>query len=389
MSKYLTVPQMKAEIERCLQCPNKPCQKACPVACCPQDFIAKAKAGDYEGAVQSICQNNPLGQTCGLICPDNFCMKACVRRNLDEAIRIPKLQATLLEKYRKNTKRQTPSPNGLSVAVMGAGPAGLAAAEKLSSWGYEVTIFEQEDKIGGALNLIPSSRLPFEVIKKDGDFILSSDLVKIYYGMKISSPQVLLCNFDAVIVATGEPNSLNLNIEGEDLLLTHLEYLKNPNKYATDGNVAIIGGGAVATDCAVTAKQLGATNVEMFVRRRLSDMRVSDREYQELLHYEIDITTMTSPEKVEQDGETLALLTARNELVDGKIVKLKDSVIRRKGFKYIIKAVGSRADKFVDSDKVFYAGDCKNGGSTIVEAIASGQQTAYKVHNYLTPQTEE
>lgn len=172
---YLTMPQMKAELERCLQCPGKPCQKACPVSCCPQEFIAKAGQGDFEGAVRSICANNPMGQTCGLICPEHFCMKACLRSHIDEPIRIPKLQATLLEKYRKNQKRETPAANGFSVAVMGAGPAGLAAAEKLSSDGYAVTIFERDAKIGGALNLIPDSRLPFEVIEKDGNFILSSE----------------------------------------------------------------------------------------------------------------------------------------------------------------------------------------------------------------------
>ena len=385
MSKklYLTVPQMKAEIERCLQCPNKPCQKACPVSCSPQEFIAKAKTGDFEGAVQTIGANNPMGQTCGLICPETFCMKACLRQQIDHPISIPKLQATILEKYRKDQKRPEVKANGYTVAIIGAGPAGLAAAEKLSSLGVEVTIFEKGQKIGGALNLIPKTRLPFEVIEKDGQYVLSSDLVKIFYGMTIASPQVLLCNFDAVVVATGEPHCQALNIKGEELVIPYMAYLENPSDYVSQGKIAVIGGGRVAIDCALTAKRQGASEVDMFVRRRLSDMRISSAEYLELIENEIDVTTMTSSKEVEEKDGKFYLYTIHNQFDEGKLVGQENSQIVRGGYDYIIKAIGSHADKFSEDERIFYAGDCKNGGSTIVEALASGQQTAYKVYDFL------
>ena len=86
---YLSKIQLKAELERCLNCPSKPCMSACPVNCSPQEFIAQAKSGYFEQAVETISRNNPMGQTCGLICPDKFCMKACTRSHIDFAVNIP------------------------------------------------------------------------------------------------------------------------------------------------------------------------------------------------------------------------------------------------------------------------------------------------------------
>ena len=386
---YLTSPQMKAEVDRCLQCPDKPCRKACPVSCSPQEFIAQAKKGDFEGAVQTICKNNPMGQTCGLVCPETFCMQACARKQVDYPIRIPRLQATILKKYRKAQKRPEIDSIGRSVAIIGAGPAGLAAAEKLSSLGVEVTLFEKNTKIGGALNLIPCARLPFEVIEKDGKYILSSDLVKIFYGMKIASPQVLLCNFDAVIVATGETHCQSLNIEGEDFILPYMDYLQHPEQYVTSDKVAVIGGGRVAVDCALTARRQGAAEVDLFVRRKLSDMKISTAEHLDLLEYEIDVSTMTSPQKVQEKDGLLYLYTCHNMFVDGQLSPQDHSQIIRGGYRYIIKAIGGQVEKFAEDERIFYAGDCKSGGSTIVEALASGQMAAQKVYQFLTEQEED
>lgn len=97
---YLTRAQLISELGRCLGCKSKPCMNACPVNCNPQEFIAKAKANDFAGAVETITRNNPMGQTCGLICPDKFCMQACTRAGIDFPINIPRVQATILEKYR-------------------------------------------------------------------------------------------------------------------------------------------------------------------------------------------------------------------------------------------------------------------------------------------------
>lgn len=384
---YLNKPQLQAELDRCLNCKNQPCMNACPVNCNPQEFINHAKNGNYKEAVKTITRTNPMGQTCGLICPDKFCMKACTRSRIDFAINIPKVQATILENYREKdeTEETVKQYNGKNIAVVGAGPAGMSAASALARHGYKITIYEASGEIGGALKMIPKSRLPHEVIEKDWDFIRHKGLITLQLKSSVSNPHQLLENgFDGVIVASGEPNCTALNIEGENDALSFMDYLGNPQKYQNAENVAVIGGGCVAVDCAFTARSNGAKNVEMFVRRKLSDMKITRTEYMELIDQKIDVTTMTSPVKIEPGNGKLSLYTCKNYFADDRLLPLPDTTIERKGFDLIIKAIGSFADRQNDTDKIIYAGDCKHGGSTIVEAIASGQTAAKILHEKLS-----
>lgn len=385
---YLTRAQLISELGRCLGCKSKPCMNACPVNCNPQEFIAKAKANDFAGAVETITRNNPMGQTCGLICPDKFCMQACTRAGIDFPINIPRVQATILEKYRTAESAAHPKlpANGKKVAVIGAGPAGIAATAELSRLGYRITLFEGFEKIGGALNLIPDKRLPFEVIAKDWSFIDDPDMIELRLNTPVNDPAALLeQDFDGVIVATGEPEGINLGIDGEEHAVSYLDYLRHPEHYAARDNIAVIGGGAVATDCALTAVNNGAENVEMFVRRRVSDMRVTGEERKSLLDAGVDLTTMTKIKKIGADGDYLTLYTAKNRFNRGKLEEIPDTTIARPGFSLVIKAIGSTAPRQPDTDRVIYAGDCKHGGSTIVEALASGKAAAYSLDEKLIP----
>ena len=388
-SLYLTKVQLKAELDRCLNCANKPCMNACPVNCSPQEFISHAKNGDFEQAVATITRNNPMGQTCGLICPDKFCMKACTRSRIDFAVNIPKVQATILENYRNpSAEAKAIRPNGRKVAVIGAGPAGLAAAAELGKQGYYVCLYEASDKIGGALNMIPDERLPYEVIAKDWSFIFNRDFITLYLTTKIGSPSDLFSQgFDGVIVATGEPNVTDLGIPGQEYAVSYMEYLHHPSKYETKGRVAVIGGGNVAADCAFAAAN-GAAQVEMFVRRRLADMRISQLEYLELLKREIDIMSMSSPEKIEKTADGYSLYIRKNRLTDGHWQPLANSTVELPGFSLIVTAIGSRADPKVNDERIIYAGDCKHGGSTIVEALASGRDAARLMESRLVMAAE-
>jgi dihydropyrimidine dehydrogenase (NAD+) subunit PreT len=359
--------------------------KACPVNCSPQEFINHAKNSNFDDAVKTITNNNLMGQTCGLICPDKFCMKACTRANIDFAVNIPKVQATILENYRiKKEDYSGASHNGMSVAIIGAGPAGIAAAPVLVNMGYKVAMFEASDKVGGALNMIPESRLPYNVIEKDWDYIFDEDYISLELNKKIDNLEELLAKFDGIIVATGEPNSISLNVPGEEHSISYKEYLLNPEKYKTDGKVAIIGGGNVAADCAFTAKINGASSIEMFVRRRLSDMKISKKEYMELIDYQVDISVLNSPQKIEKKGKTFSLFVGKNHFIDGKIEQVPNSTIELPSFSLIIKAIGSRADPKIENERIIYAGDCKHGGSTIVEAISSGRSAAVFLNAKLT-----
>ena len=375
---YLNKAQFEAELDRCLNCSSKPCMSACPVNCSPQEFIQHAKKGEYKEAVASICKNNPMGHTCGLICPDQFCMKACVRGKIDFPINIPLVQATLINKYREDMVDSALEPeNGKKIAIVGAGPAGMAAAWKLIKLGYAVKLFEKADKVGGALNLIPDYRLPYEVIEDDWNYINRIGKAEIEFNTQIDSPLELLNQgFDGVIMAIGEQNVIDLGVEGEENVVPYAEYLKNPEKFARAQKVGIIGGGNVAADCAMTAKNLGADMVTLFVRRKIFDMKVTKKEMQELLNRQIDLMTTTRVCKVERNGDKLDVYTLSTQPGEKGYEDIADSVVKRKNFDMIIKAIGSRAEKPIEHENIIYAGDCKIGGSTIVEAVASGLDAA-------------
>ena len=385
---YLNGPQLKAELRRCLNCKTQPCMKACPVNCHARDFIQAALNEHWDEAVAHIVVNNPMGQTCGLICPDKFCMKACTRSQIDFPINIPRVQATILNTHRVQPAFLSPVSKERHIAILGAGPAGIAATAKLAAEGYHVTLFEARHEIGGALNMIPQERLPHGIIEKDWSFVFDPRFVTLKLNTKISPPETLLSSgtppFDAMIVATGEPNCMALNIPGEALSVSYMDYLYHPERYQTHGYVAVIGGGNVAADCALTAQRQGAVSVEMFIRRRLADMRISKPEYLELLQHQINLNAMTSPEKIERRGPKLALFVRRN-FFDGETWHpLEHSTLELPYFDLIIRAIGSRADTNMANDpRIVYAGDCKTGGSTIVEALASGRRAADQVMDFL------
>ena len=387
MSKlYLNKPQLDAEIAKCLNCASKPCMTACPVNCSPQEFIQHAKAGEFTEAVQSICKNNPMGHTCGLICPDKFCMKACLRAKIDHPINIPLVQATLISKYRQDMTDTDRLPdNNKKIAIVGSGPAGMAAAWKLVKLGYSVKLFEKSDKVGGALNLIPDYRLPYEVIEDDWNYIKRIGKAEVEFRTQVDNPTELLDKgFDGVIMAIGEQNVIDLGVEGEENVVAYADYLRTPTAYEGAKKVGIIGGGNVAADCAMTAKQQGADTISVFVRRKIFDMKVTKKEMQELLDNQIDLVTTTRVCKVEKNADKLDIYTCSTQPGERGYVDIENSTIKREGFDLIIKAIGSRAEKPLDHSKIVYAGDCKIGGSTIVEAVASGLDSAKLLHSKLS-----
>lgn len=394
---YLTDAQLKSELSHCLQCKGKPCMKACPSNCSPADFIALAKNGtvqDIKKAALNILKSNPLGEMCGLTCPaDRFCMKVCLRQNLDNPVKIPAVQATILKKAREIRPHEYPpsvEPNGKNIAVVGAGPAGMAAVAVLARKGYSVTVLEASGEIGGAAKLIPDERLPLEVIKKDWEFIKSFGDIRLLKNTYVANPADLLKDgYDGVIYAVGTQKPTVMGIEGENFAIPFKAYLSSPDDYATKGNVAVLGGGAVAADCAVTAAHLGAQNVEMFVRRRIADMTLTGEDRQRLLDNYIDITGMTRVKKIIRTGNTFTLYTCKTRFNGKKLEDIPDTTVPRPDFTYVVMAVGAHADPKMQTERVLYAGDCDHGGSTVVEAVASGKNAAERLHTTLTGEMQE
>ena len=370
---YLTRAQLISELGRCLGCKSKPCMNACPVNCNPQEFIAKAKANDFAGAVETITRNNPMGQTCGLICPDKFCMQACTRAGIDFPINIPRVQATILEKYRTAESAAHPKlpANGKKVAVIGAGPAGIAATAELSRLGYRITLFESFEKIGGALNLIPDKRLPFEVIAKDWSFIDDPDMIELRLNTPVNNPAALLeQDFDGVIVATGEPEGINLGIDGEEHAVSYLDYLRHPEHYAARGNIAVIGGGHVGLEVAhFLCDSNKVTVVEMQKEVGVTIYRTARYKLLSLLA-ESGVEVLTEH----------AIAGVTDGAVELKKTDTGEVVTRPADI--VIMALGNRPDKSYEQqlkdafDKVVFVGDANKGG-TMADATLSAYENCW------------
>jgi NADPH-dependent glutamate synthase beta subunit-like oxidoreductase/dihydroorotate dehydrogenase/Pyruvate/2-oxoacid:ferredoxin oxidoreductase delta subunit len=396
----LTDAQFRSELERCLYCEEKPCQAACPADCSPADFIMAARVGersDYRRSGALILGANPLGWVCGVVCPDYFCMKACSRRTFDRPIDIPAVQATVMKKANEAglaTFKQA-DWNGKTVGVIGAGPAGLGAASVLVQRGYQVAIYEQRKRPGGMMHLIPDFRLHKQVVWADVAFLKSLGDIQFKTGQEIAEPEALLSKHDAVVVCAGLSEPIRLNIPGEEHLLSWQQYLENQKCInVRNKKVAILGGGAVATDCATTAKRGGALSVELIYRRKLEHMPLTSYERDMLLEHGIEISTCSKPlAVVHTTGRIKGLRLARLRLPRGKpprpesfVLNKKESPVFRE-FDVVISAIGSRPRlRQTKTRGLFYAGDMLLRSSTVVEAVASGKNAAWEADAYLRGQ---
>jgi dihydropyrimidine dehydrogenase (NAD+) subunit PreT len=278
---------------------------------------------DIQRAAAEIMSSNPLGGVCGLVCPDRFCMAACSRRKFDGSINIPKVQATLVEMAKRLggiPKFSTPALNGKKVAVIGGGPAGLGVASALGQLGYAVDIFESRESLGGMMNLIPNQRLDKEVVRSDIEFLLSLGTINAKTGVSVEDPKQLLTEgYDAVCVTTGLWKPIELGIENEDLAIKMVDLLSNKEAYTFGGRVAIIGGGATALDCAITAKERGAAHVELFMLEKLSEMPLTANERQELIDNDIEVNGRIRLTRIQTDGRNVSgIETKKVELPEGQ-----------------------------------------------------------------------
>jgi dihydropyrimidine dehydrogenase (NAD+) subunit PreT len=393
----LTDAQLRAELNRCEYCEEKPCKDACPADCSPADFIMAARVGgksDYRRAGALIMGSNPLGWVCGVVCPDYFCMKACSRRTFDQPINIPAVQASVMKRaYAAGLGSfKVPKCNGKRVAVIGAGPAGLGAASVLAQRGYKVTVYEQRQRLGGMMNLIPDFRLDKGVARTDIEFTKGLGAIDFQSGKAVANPEELLETYKAVIVSAGLDEPMRLDIPGEEYAFSWQEYLENQRKIRVTGKkVAILGGGAVAADCATTAKRHGALSVEMIYRRKQENMPLTAYERDMLIEYGIEVSSCSKPLAITHKGKKVTGLSiARMMLPKGKsprpenfVVNQKESPIFRE-FDVVVSAIGSRSKMPVKKARgIFYAGDMILGSATVVEAVATGKNAALEADAFI------
>jgi NADPH-dependent glutamate synthase beta subunit-like oxidoreductase/dihydroorotate dehydrogenase/ferredoxin len=395
---FLTDAELRYEIEKCENCEEKPCLGACPAGCSPMDFILACKVGlpsDYRRAAARILTANPLGGICGVACPDWHCMAACVYKDMNRPVNIPAVQATIIEKAKAlgvMPEFEDIEKSGKRVAVVGAGPSGLAAGVFLAREGHEVVLFERREEPGGMCRMIPRARLPEAVVQSDIDYLLAVGDMTLRAGEEILDPRELLKQgFDAVAVCCGLDQPLKLGIENEDLAVPGLEYLEHPEAYPLEGNVAVVGGGASALDCATTAVERGAAGVELFALETLDEMPLSGDERRAMLDYGIAVSGRTRAAGIEATGGAMTgLRTVRVSLPPGeafspdRVTDMAGTETLRSEFDHVIVAIGARPGiERVEHPGIFYGGDLTAGPTTVVEAAASGKNTAVRILSFL------
>ena len=373
----MDIEKIKQELSRCLGCKVMPCAKACPLGVSPHDFIAAAKTGGYGEAAALIAAKNPLPQTCGLVCPDMFCQKACIRNRIDSAVEIPCMQAEMMKKGGL-PPLELPEPNGKRAAVIGGGPAGLGAVFELIINGWLVDLYEKSGTLGGVARLIPEYRLPKSVLDAEIARLTENNRVTVHLNAEITDFDSLNARYDGVILALGEPAPRTLGITGEEHCISYKEFLQNPARYAAR-KIAICGGGEVALDCALTASSKTA-EVEMLVRRRREDMRMMARDQKELDEKGITVRALTSVTEIRKTGNTCCLTAVTNEInPEGKAVRCEGTECTLEGYGLIIQALGSYFPKENIPAGFILAGDMTGQTGTVVQALASGKAAARKL----------
>ncbi|MDO8806609.1 MAG: FAD-dependent oxidoreductase [Elusimicrobiota bacterium] len=383
---FLTDSQLKAEAERCLYCEEKPCKTACPADCSPADFlmaVRQMEKSDFKRSAALIMGNNTFGGVCGAVCPDWFCVRACSRKLFDNPINIPAAQAAVVQKAKElgvMPQFKKAEPNGKNVAVVGAGPAGFAAAGTLAQLGYKVDIFEKGKKAGGACKLIPDARFPKEVLRTEIEFVKTLGDISVKTGSAVKDPASLLKKYDAVIVTAGVEKQIKLGIENENLGVEGLEYLRNSSKYKVKGrNVAVIGGGAVAADCAMKALGLGAAKAEIFTRKNIGEIQLPEHELRDILKAGININAKSRITAILKGGKGIKIVR-----LDDKAKDIPGTEQLRTDLAFVVLAI-KNLPVFEDKKQkgVFLAGDCRNGAATVVEGAASGKNAAMEAHAFM------
>ncbi len=392
---FLTDAQLMSEIRRCEYCQQKPCQTACPCDCSPADFMMAAAQGrpsDFKRAAGIILSSNPLGGICGSVCPDYHCVQACSREKFDSPIRIPEVQAAIVRKARELGQVPQFEPaqkNGLKVAVVGGGPAGLGAAVTLTQIGYEVDIFDPEP-LGGQANLIPSQRLDKGVLASDLLYLVEVFQLSHIARQAPSGKELLASGYAAVLQAGGLNDPIRLNIPGDESAIYGMDILRNPGCWLFEGKRIALVGGAIAADQALTAKLRGAAHVELITMEAWHEMPLTPDEKQGLIEAGIEFSPRTRiSEIVNAEGKTVAIKTKRVQLPGGESFhpsKIRDeegSGELKRPFDLVVIAVGNRPVLHETGDRIFSCGDQANGPTTVVEAVASGKNAALEIDSAL------
>ncbi len=423
------------EASRCLNCKNAPCVKGCPVNIRIPDFIKEIIDGNFKQAFKVITATNSLPAVCGRVCPqEHQCEGLCVRGIKHEPVGIGRLERFTADWARENnvTQIKETKSNGIKMAVIGAGPAGLSCAGDLAKMGYDVTIFEAFHTPGGVLMYgIPEFRLPKEIVSREIETLKDMGVkIKLnsVVGRIVSVDELFEEGYKAVFIGTGAGLPQFLGIPGENLngvytaneFLTRINLMKAYKFPQFDTpiiigkNVAVIGGGNVAMDAARSAKRLGAENVYIIYRRSEDEMPARKEEVEHAKEEGIILRLLCNPVEItgDESGKIYGLKCIKMEL-DEPDKSGRRRPVEIKGSEFIIDidnviiAIGQKPNKLIKEttpgldthtwggivaedgsgktsrEGVFAGGDAVTGAATVILAMGAGKQAAKAMDEYV------
>jgi len=435
----LTLEEAKREALRCLNCKHAPCVQGCPVGINIPKFLGLLAEGRLEESYEVLRKDNCLPAITGRVCPqENQCEGVCVRakKETDGAVGIGYLERFVADWARENLKAQkveSKTPTGKRVAIVGSGPAGLAVAGDLISFGHHVEVFEALHEMGGVLTYgIPEFRLPKDIVREQINGLKKEGVVfvpNIVIGKTLTVDE-LFKTFDAVFIGTGAGLPLFLNIKGEDLngvysaneFLTRANLMKAydfPNNatpvYDCSGkDVAVFGGGNTAMDAVRTSLRLGARKAYLIYRRtekempaRLEELHHAKQEGTEILELsapldfvggaehqltgvrlqkmrlgEPDASGRCRPIPIEGSEYVLPISMAIVAIGNGSnpLISYTSPDIKTNKYGNLI---ANEENLKTTKKGVFAGGDIVSGGATVILAMGAGRKAAKAIDEYL------
>lgn len=396
------------EANRCLNCKNPQCQKGCPIGTPIPEVIRLMLDGHLDEAGWKLFENNPLTTVCSLICNhEKQCEGHCVLARKGAPVHFSTIENYISGTYSSKMVKGPAPSNGMRTAIIGSGPAGLTIAVLLARKGYQVTIFESKDKIGGVLRYgIPEFRLPKSILD---DFEYRHLLLKgikvrpnTTIGGAITIDDLLRDGYRSIFIGTGvwRPNALH--IKGETLGHVHygINYLNNPDSFHLGEKVIVIGAGNAAMDVARTALRKGVRELQCFSRE--STAAASRHEFDYAVLEGVEFIYLKIPLEITDEG---VIFADARENEDGTVEQIPgterlyhaDSVIisisqgPRNQLVNTTKGLEANPSGLLLADEkgrtsrpeIFASGDVVNGARTVVEAVAHSKTVAESMDLYM------
>ena len=409
------------ESSRCLFCYDAPCIQACPTHIDIPLFIKQIQTQNTVGAAKTIFDANWLGNACGVVCPTGvLCEGACVFNHQD----VPPIQIGRLQNYATNKTIDAGKAlfkpgksNGKKVAIIGAGPAGIACACELRILGYAVDIVEAKDKPSGlTVYGIAPYKISNEEVLKEVKYLQDQLGFTIKYNSEITSKEQLKKlekNYEAIFLGVGLGKTASLQMSGEDKngVIGAVEFIEdlrmNHHKVKVPNKVVVIGGGNTAMDAASEAARMGARKTVLAYRRSKKEMGAYGFEYDLAISAGVDSLFNVAPIEIIGKEKVEGVKFAKTEMIDGKLHIKKNNVFVVR-CDMVIKATGQakqgsfyeliddleldaktkiivNPETYQTSNPIYFAGgDAVNGGAEVVNAAYEGKMAALGIHSWLT-----